>query len=460
MLFRYQHLIKYFFFVYDIVFLNITYFVAAWGLKNFDSTHIDRVDLSYPFIINITWFALSYLKSIYNKPYEFVNFTRNAVHVTAYHFCILIISLYFIKNIHLSRLLIGIHYSLFLALLLGSRYLFNFLQSKYEIIQYDKRKVVIVGNGEMSYKAAKHFIHPSSGYEFIGFFDQDGTIRNDLGYPVLGSVKNCVDYSLKHGIHEIYSTILPESNEDLIKLVTDAEEHMIRVKFIPDYKFIFNRNVSFSLYYDVPLISFIEEPLERMDKRLKKRLFDVVFTVFLFIVLFWWLFPLMAVLIKLGSKGPVFFKQERSGRNGAIFTCFKFRSMYVNDDSDIRAAERNDDRITPIGRFMRKTNLDELPQFFNVLKGEMSLVGPRPHMLTHTEEYRRMINRFMVRHLLKPGITGWAQVHGLRGDISGEMMEKRVEYDIWYLENWSFLLDIRIVLKTIVNMMKGEKNAY
>jgi lipopolysaccharide/colanic/teichoic acid biosynthesis glycosyltransferase len=134
--------------------------------------------------------------------------------------------------------------------------------------------------------------------------------------------------------------------------------------------------------------------------------------------------------------------------------------MYVNDDSDIRAAERNDDRITPIGRFMRKTNLDELPQFFNVLKGEMSLVGPRPHMLTHTEEYRRMINRFMVRHLLKPGITGWAQVHGLRGDISGEMMEKRVEYDIWYLENWSFLLDIRIVLKTIVNMMKGEKNAY
>jgi lipopolysaccharide/colanic/teichoic acid biosynthesis glycosyltransferase len=167
------------------------------------------------------------------------------------------------------------------------------------------------------------------------------------------------------------------------------------------------------------------------------------------------------LLIKLESRGPVFFIQKRSGKDDEPFWCFKFRSMKVNTESDEVQATKDDPRITRIGAFMRRTSLDELPQFFNVFLGNMSICGPRPHMLLHTKQYSTSINKFMVRHLLKPGITGWAQVNGLRGETeSPELMQKRVEYDLWYMENWSLMLDVKILFMTIINMFKGEKNAY
>jgi putative colanic acid biosynthesis UDP-glucose lipid carrier transferase len=176
---------------------------------------------------------------------------------------------------------------------------------------------------------------------------------------------------------------------------------------------------------------------------------------------FSWLFPILAILIKLESKGPIFFKQMRSGRDNHAFLCYKFRSMKVNKHLEHRQATLGDPRITKVGTFLRKTSLDELPQFFNVLLGNMSVVGPRPHMLTHTEQYSQLIDQFMVRHFLKPGITGWAQINGLRGETkTTEAMLERVEADVWYLENWTFLLDIKIVLNTILKSITGDKNAY
>jgi len=176
---------------------------------------------------------------------------------------------------------------------------------------------------------------------------------------------------------------------------------------------------------------------------------------------FTWLMPLMAILIKVNSRGPVFFRQQRSGKGNNVFTCLKFRTMRVNAEADELQATKGDVRITGMGRFLRKTNLDELPQFFNVLLGHMSVVGPRPHMLRHTEQYAALIDQFMVRHLIKPGITGWAQVHGFRGETSDTYkMEKRVEYDVWYIENWSLLLDLKIIVLTLGNMLKGEENAF
>lgn len=198
-----------------------------------------------------------------------------------------------------------------------------------------------------------------------------------------------------------------------------------------------------------------------MFRRFSKRLFDVLFSLFFILFVFSWLYPILAILIKLESKGPVFFIQTRTGRNNTHFKCYKFRSMRVNTDADKIQATRDDRRITRVGAFMRKTSLDELPQFFNVLIGNMSIVGPRPHMLSHTEEYSQLTEKFKARHILRPGITGWAQIRGLRGEVkTAEAMIKRVDADVWYLKNWSFLLDLKIIFLTFWITLKGDKNAY
>ena len=204
-----------------------------------------------------------------------------------------------------------------------------------------------------------------------------------------------------------------------------------------------------------------EEPLRDFVNRFAKRTFDIIFSSFVIIFILSWLYPLIALLIKLSSRGPVLFKQERSGLNNEIFLCYKFRSMRLSNDSDIKQASKGDSRITRIGKFLRKSSIDEFPQFINVLAGDMSIVGPRPHMLLHTEEYSSLINKYMVRQLVKPGITGIAQVRGYRGETKEiEDMEGRVSLDVWYIENWSLPLDINVVFLTIWNVFKGDEKAY
>ncbi|MDB5062107.1 MAG: undecaprenyl-phosphate glucose phosphotransferase [Mucilaginibacter sp.] len=195
------------------------------------------------------------------------------------------------------------------------------------------------------------------------------------------------------------------------------------------------------------------------QNRALKRLFDIFFSLGVIIFILSWLLPLLVIMIKIESRGPGIFKQERSGRNNKPFWCYKFRSMRVNNIS--KQATKGDIRTTRIGAFMRRTSLDELPQFFNVLLGEMSVVGPRPHMLKQTEEFSRVIYQYMDRHFLRPGITGWAQVNGYRGEIKDHnQLLKRFEYDMWYIENWTNTFDIKIILKTFINVIKGDKNAY
>ena len=192
-----------------------------------------------------------------------------------------------------------------------------------------------------------------------------------------------------------------------------------------------------------------------------KRVFDVIFSALVFVLLLSWFIPLIALLIKLESRGPAFFKQLRTGKNGKSFYCLKFRSMTVNTEADVEQAIKNDSRVTRLGAFLRKTSIDEFPQFINVLRGEMSIVGPRPHMILHTEKYSRVIHNFMDRHLIMPGITGLAQVSGHRGETKEvEAMAKRVNADIHYIHNWSFWLDVRIVLVTVKQLFKSDQNAF
>jgi putative colanic acid biosynthesis UDP-glucose lipid carrier transferase len=212
--------------------------------------------------------------------------------------------------------------------------------------------------------------------------------------------------------------------------------------------------------------SMVQEPHRTRNKVilgrfLRKRAFDVVFSALVVVFLLSWFIPLIAIIIKLESKGPTFFKQLRTGKNGKAFYCLKFRSMTVNADSDTKQASREDNRITKVGSFLRKTSLDELPQFINVLMGEMSVVGPRPHMLRHTHDYSQAIHNFMDRHTIMPGITGLAQVCGYRGETKElESMTKRVNADIQYIYNWSFLLDLKIVVLTVWQMVRNNENAF
>jgi exopolysaccharide biosynthesis polyprenyl glycosylphosphotransferase len=208
-------------------------------------------------------------------------------------------------------------------------------------------------------------------------------------------------------------------------------------------------------------MTFRQEPLQIWLNRAAKRGFDIAFSSLVILLVFPWLFPVVALCIKLDSRGPVIFRQQRSGRRNQAFTCYKFRTMREESEEARRRRVYGGQRVTRVGAFLRKTSIDELPQFINVLLGQMSVVGPRPHMLQHTEEYSKLIEKYLVRHFVSPGITGYAQVHGLRGEISDPyLMKKRLEYDTWYMENWSLPLDVKIVLMTITNVLRGEENAY
>lgn len=211
----------------------------------------------------------------------------------------------------------------------------------------------------------------------------------------------------------------------------------------------------------IPLLSIRREPLQSAYNRALKRGFDIIFSFLVLLTVYPVLYIIIGTLIKLSSRGPILFKQKRTGMYGEVFECYKFRTMKVNEEADTLQALKDDPRKTRLGNFLRKTNLDEFPQFVNVLFGDMSVVGPRPHMLKHTEEYSALIDKYMVRHLAKPGITGWAQVTGYRGETKTlEQMEGRVKRDVWYIENWTFFLDLKIIIVTLLNMFTGERNAY
>lgn len=212
---------------------------------------------------------------------------------------------------------------------------------------------------------------------------------------------------------------------------------------------------------NMPILNLRYEPLSKVENRFLKRLFDIMLSGIFLVTIFPVIYLIVGTIIKLTSPGPIFFKQMRTGLNGREFKCYKFRSMRVNDEADKKQATADDPRKTKFGNFLRRSNIDELPQFINVFKGEMSIVGPRPHMLAHTETYARLIDKYMVRHFIKPGVTGWAQTHGFRGETKElSQMEGRVQSDIWYMEHWTLLLDLYIIYKTIANVIVGEKNAY
>lgn len=357
------------------------------------------------------------------------------------------------KYVTVDEIEVFIFWSLFLIGFV--KFSIFFLLKKYRILYGgNQRKVILLGNGK-SVDELKDFFttNPDYGYNLVRVFDLKSNKKQEL----IESMQYVVD----NKIDEVYASMNILSNNEINYLINFVDNNLKTIKFLPDSKNTLFRNLAVEYYEYIPIISLRTIPLDKEVNKRLKRFFDIVFSLFIIVFLLSWLTPVLALIIRLESKGPTFFKQKRNGLNYEEFYCYKFRSMHLNPIADLEQVQKNDPRITRIGKFIRKTSIDELPQFFNVLLGDMSVVGPRPHMVSHTEMYAKSVDKFMVRHFIKPGITGLAQTNGFRGEVETEKdIINRVKYDIFYLENWSLLLDIKIIFATVINAIKGEEKAY
>jgi putative colanic acid biosynthesis UDP-glucose lipid carrier transferase len=318
-------------------------------------------------------------------------------------------------------------------------------------------KAIILGAGTIGKKIHEELKNNIYlGIKVFGFFDDSPNESED----VLGTLEQVKDYAKANNITKIYCT-LPLSDEKVRDILHFSEHNVINFHIVPPIEYYYTINSVVESIGNILVFTTQKTPLDNFHNIVLKRVFDVVVSSIFLIALFPIIYVIVGIAVKLSSRGPVFFMQDRTGKNGTTFKCYKFRSMRCNKEANIKQATVDDSRKTRTGNFLRRTNIDELPQFINVLKGEMSIVGPRPHMLLHTEEYSRLVDKYMSRHFVKPGITGWAQVNGSRGEIKEvSQMEERIRKDIWYLENWSMMLDIEIILKTVFMMIIGDKKAY
>ena len=306
--------------------------------------------------------------------------------------------------------------------------------------------------------------YTDEGYRVVGMFTNRPEEIPE-GVPNLGTPEEAIPYVIHHHdiLKEILCSLNPATETDYVnRLVSTCESMMVRFKYVPDMEGYPKRKMNISQLGSVNVISLHEEPLNTPLAKFIKRSGDVLISGLFLITLFPFIWLFCAIGIKLSSPGPVFFKQKRTGYEGKEFWCYKFRSMHASADADTKQAVKGDSRVFPFGEFLRKSSLDELPQFLNVFRGDMSIVGPRPHMLHHTDIYSELIGDYMIRHLAKPGITGWAQVNGCRGETKElAEMKERVEKDIWYIEHWSVELDISIILTTIWQMLRhDDEKAY
>ena len=326
---------------------------------------------------------------------------------------------------------------------------------------FNFKRVIIIGGGTVGVRLINEMLADQGyGYHIVGFFDNNPKARS-ASAAYQGTLDDVEQFVKTHQVDEMFCAVPDiEDNQNVARMIRIADNNAVDFYYVPQFGRTVTRQFELSSVGEVPILAVHPNPLKNPINRLVKRAFDLLVSTVMLILSPIVIIP-VAIGIRLSSPGPIFFVQKRTGYRGQAFNCYKFRTMRINDDSDTLQATKGDPRVTRFGNFLRRTSIDELPQFYNVWKGDMSIVGPRPHMVAQTEMYSDLIDKYMLRHTIKPGITGWAQVRGYRGQTEELwQMEKRVEYDVWYAENWSFFLDLKIIVRTIWNAIKGEDNAY
>jgi len=401
--------------------------------------------------INLAWFITTSVIKPYDisRTSSFFKILRSGIYVLLGHMLLVFAYYVFEQEYRYSRELLLLMYSSLLILTLAYKFAF------YQLLKYMRRKgwnyrnIIIVTHADNPVQL-QDFLksHSEYGYRIIKVaYIDDKNSKEDHN--------QLKDFCLKNGIHEIFYSMSLVNYNTLAELMNFAEENLIKMRLIADFNWVTFRDLELERFGEIPIMKVHTSPLDEWDKQLIKRTFDIVFSLIVIVGLLSWLLPLLAIYIKLDSKGPAFFRQRRTGRDNKIFWCYKLRTMYLNDESDTLQARPNDERITKIGKFLRNSSLDELPQFFNVLLGDMSVVGPRPHMLKHTQDFSAEVSKFMSRHKIKPGITGLAQSKGYRGDTAElEKKKNRVKLDLFYMNNWSFYFDLVIIVNTAWSILK------
>ena len=458
---RYLYLLYSILGIIDLIIINLAFYLSLVLVSQGED--LPGNYQSHLVVSNLLWFLSSGINGLYGvkATQRLVFIYRATLRSFVLHMVLFVFYIVFFKQVDISRHFILLFYLFTAAGFLFSRFGEAMTESIVRRYFNIRKPVAILGMNTMGLRLATFFEKMEDQVAFEGFLNEENGLYVDEHGQVLPSATEQIRAAAEQGVKEVYVSLTPDRMSEIGHLLKEAERQCVRLKFVPDFTGSFVAPFTLSYMGEFPVISLRREPLEEIQNRFKKRVFDIVFSSLVILFILSWLYPIIAILIKLESRGPVLFKQYRSGRDNKPFLCYKFRSMRMEQGNDTKQASKGDSRITAVGSFLRRTSLDELPQFFNVLLGNMSVVGPRPHPLWLTEQYSNIINQYMVRHFLKSGITGWAQVNGFRGETKDPvLMERRVEHDIWYLENWSAMLDVKIIFMTIINMLKGDENAY
>ncbi len=447
----------------DLIVLNVVFFVCQIIFTN--SLHFNTTDAYFKYltVANAAWLLLAFFLRTYANTiiFSFESFTKRTIQVFLGWIILILFYLFFFRELTVSRFFILATTASFGLGVIIDKFIYLGILRYFRNSDLLVKKVIILGFNETAKKLAVYFEQDGLNTQIIGYVEDEENIEELSHYPILSNVTDTLRIAKELNVQEIFSTITPEQNKFIYELMYQSEKECIRFKIVPNLSIFITREVHIEYYGELPILSLRKEPLDDIGNRIKKRVLDVAVSSLVTIFILSWLFPLLGLLIFLESGRPIFFKQLRTGKNKKPFYCWKFRSMKVNKDADLKQASRHDNRITFIGKFIRKTSLDEFPQFLNVLRGEMSLVGPRPHMIKHTSDYSKVVDSYMVRQFIKPGITGWAQINGYRGEITNpEQIKMRVNKDLWYLENWTLWLDIRILFLTVYYIFKGDKKAF
>ena len=339
-----------------------------------------------------------------------------------------------------------------------SRYIIHYLLKFYRRKGHGHNNLILFGNNDNSEGLVKMIYERKD----IGFRIQDiFVVENPTENQTLLDIDNLSKYLIDNNINYAYISLNSEYNDELIsKIIEILENNYVSIGYLPNSTMEIKQTLEVNYLDSFPILTYKKYPLDLTFNKILKRTFDIVLTLIAFVLLLWWLLPIIAISVYFSQGKPILFAQKRNGLNGVEFKCLKFRTMRPDKDNNKKPTERDDPRVTKLGRILRKTSLDELPQFINVLKGEMSIVGPRPHMVSENDSYKEIIRKYSLRHYVKPGITGLSQIRGFRGAIdSTKDMEMRVKTDIYYVRNWSFLLDLLIIYKTVRLMIFGDENA-
>lgn len=449
--------------VLDFVILNLSFALAASFAQSFELFYKNDLMLVLELILNITWFFSANIIDFYddastgNFAGDIINVFKNSV----VQILIAVFFLFIIKEFLFTRNFILYYFILLTSLIILKRIIFFYVLKYLRGKDLNTRNMLIIGSGEIGlnfYNSLNNY--GNSDYKILGFIDE----KRYPGLPFLGTTEQLNEIITSNKVDDIVIALPYSQIGKIEKLIKICNRHAVRTHIIPDYFQFISKKFRISMIDNLPIITVRNEPLSEFHWKLIKRIFDLLASSVFILLVLSWVVPLIALIQKLTSPGPVFFIQNRVGQNNKTFRCLKFRTMSQEASlrkNEVKAATDDDPRVTKFGKFLRKTNIDEFPQFFNVFKGEMSIVGPRPAAISYNEHYNEFIDELRLRYIVKPGITGWAQVHGLRGDCPDHeenkiRIKKRFDYDLWYIENWSVLLDVQILLLTFWQVIKGK----